>query len=152
VYQCYHDILSRITEEPVWFDEYAVPRYCEFAPDKLANIYAGETALAEVTCQVCLRLFRVAFSEVNWQPGTIADAIRSRTLHFGDPPNVRCCNNADMNSEPRRVIEYWRRHDPKYVQREGNREFIKDQAWFRWTRDSSLEIDIRPDWVARSYP
>jgi hypothetical protein len=97
VYQSYDDILSRIAEEPVWFDEHAVPRYCKFAPDNLANIYAGEAALAEVTCQVCKRLFRVAFS----RSGTIADAIRSRTLHFGEHPNVKCCGNAHMNSEPR---------------------------------------------------
>ena len=84
VYQCYDDILSRIAEEPVWFDEHAVSRYCKFAPDNLANIYAGEAALAEVTCQVCKRLFRVAFSTANWRSGTIADAIRSRTLHFGE--------------------------------------------------------------------
>ena len=125
----YGDILSRISEEPVWFDEYAVPRYCEFAPDKLANVYAHETALAEVTCQVCKRLFRVAFSKANWKLGTIADAIRSRTLHFGDPPNVCCCGNMHMNSEPRRVIEYWRLQD-------GN-----------WTRDPALEVGICPDWV-----
>jgi hypothetical protein len=130
VFQCYEDILSRIAEEPIWFDEHAVPRFCDFAPDKLANIYARETALAEVTCQVCKRLFRVAFSKANWQSGTIADAIRSRTLHFGDPPNVCCCGNMHMNSEPRRVVEYWRRDDA-------------------WTRDHSLEIDIRPDWVDR---
>src|SRR5690349_4679647 len=84
-------------------NEHAVPRYCKFAPDSLANIYAGEAALADVTCQVCKRLFRVAFSTANWSSGTIADAIRSRTLHFGDPPNVKCCGNAHMNSEPRRV-------------------------------------------------
>jgi hypothetical protein len=147
VYQFYGDILSRIVEEPIWFDEHAVPRYCEFAPDKLANIYAGEAALAEVTCQVCQRLFRVAFSTANWSSGTIADAIRLRTLHFGDPPNVNCCGNAHMNSEPRRVIEYWRRHDPKYAQREGNMNVVKDRAFHDWSRDHALEVDIRPDWV-----
>jgi hypothetical protein len=48
VHQRYDDILSKIAEEPTWFDEHAVPRYCQFAPDKLVNIHAGETALAEV--------------------------------------------------------------------------------------------------------
>jgi len=129
VYQCYNDILSRIADQPIWFDEHAVPRYCDFAPRHLANIYAREAALVEVTCQVCKRLFRVAFSEANWRRGKIADAIRSRTLHFGDPPNVDCCGNASMNSEPRRVIEYWRRGSTT------------------WDRDPSFEVDIRPDWV-----
>jgi hypothetical protein len=75
VHQYYEDILSRIAEEPVWFDEYAVPRYCGFAPTKLANIYSRETTLAEVTCQVCKRSFYIAFSKYNWPSGTIADAI-----------------------------------------------------------------------------
>ncbi|HZR75382.1 hypothetical protein [Bradyrhizobium sp.] len=148
MYQRYDDIFSRITEAPHWFDEYAVPRYCEFTPSKLANIYAGEAALAEVTCQVCKHAFRVAFSRANWSSGTIAEAIRSRTLDFGDPPNY-CCGNADMSSEPRRVIEYWRRHDPRYTRQEGKNVIVTDFAAFtRWVRDSSLEVDIRPDWVA----
>ena len=63
VYQCYDDILSRISEKALWFDEYAVPRDCGFSPGKLANIYAGEAVLAEVTCQVCKSAFRVTFSE-----------------------------------------------------------------------------------------
>jgi hypothetical protein len=136
VYQCYDDILSRISEKPLWFDEYAVPRYCEFAPNKLANIYAHEAALAEITCQNCKRMFRVAFSGANWDSGTIADAIRSRTLHFGDPPNNCCSSGATMNSEPQRVIEYWRIFDPKYD---------RTIAYNKWHRDPSLEVDIRPD-------
>ncbi len=48
-----------------------------------------------------------------------------------------------MNSEPRRVLEYWRRHDKRYV--DGNR--IVDMAYFGWVRDPSLEIDIQPEWV-----
>lgn len=136
MYRRYRDILSRIAEEPAWFDEHAVPRYGEFAPDKIANIYADEAALAEVTCQCCRHVFRVAFSQDNNRPAevpseTIAEAIRARTLHFGDPPNFCCDVGASMNSEPRRVVEYWRRHDSTYT----------------WRRDSSFEVDIRPDWV-----
>jgi hypothetical protein len=41
MYRRYDDILSRIAEEPTWFDEHAVPRYCTFAPDQIANIYAA---------------------------------------------------------------------------------------------------------------
>jgi hypothetical protein len=147
VYQRYDDIFSRINEPPHWFDEYAVPRYCAFAPDKLANIYASEAVLAEIACQVCKHLFRVAFSEANWRSGTVADAIRSRTLTFGDPPNYCCCNNAHMSSEPRKVIQYWRRHDPKYTRLDGDSVIVSDLAFNSWARDTSLEIDIRPDWV-----
>jgi len=63
---------------------------------------------------------------------TIADAICSRTLHFGDPPNLGCCINPDINSEPRRVIEHWRRHHPKCVQCKGNSDMAKDMAFDKW--------------------
>jgi hypothetical protein len=148
VFQRYDDILLRIAEEPTWFDEYAVPRYCKFGPDMIANIYAREATLAEVSCQACKRVFRVAFSELDRQEGTIADAIRSRTLHFGDPPNACCGIGASMNSEPRQVIEYWSRHDPKHTRREGDQTVVTNVvAWMKWVRDPALEIDIRPDWV-----
>jgi hypothetical protein len=148
VHGSYDDIMSRIAEPPVWFDEHAVPRYCEFAPNKLANICAGETALVEIACQCCRRVFRVAFSKLNWPNDSIAEAIQAKNLHYGDPPNVCCMPGAAMNSVPHRVIEYWRRHDPKYVQREGALAFIKDSAaYHEWVRDPSLEIDIRPDWA-----
>lgn len=146
----YDDIISRISTEPIWFDEHAVPRYCAFEPKRSANIHIGEIALAEITCQECKRRFRVAFSIVNFREQTIAEAIQNKTLHYGDPPRHdgsmdphRCGAGASMNSEPRRVLEYWRRHDQRYV--EGNR--ITNTAYFEWVRDPSLEIDIQPEWV-----
>lgn len=82
MHHCYDDILSRIPEEPIWFDEHAVPRYCEFDPKRVANAYADEVALVEVTCQSCGRLFHVAFaacagvtvSREEWPSGPIATA------------------------------------------------------------------------------
>jgi hypothetical protein len=141
----YDDVISRISTAPIWFDEHAVPRYCAFEPRRSASIYIGEIALAEITCQVCQRKFHVALSPVNFRDGTIAEAIRSRTLHYGDPPrhDDACAGGASMNSEPRRVIEYWHRNDPRFV--EGNR--ITNLAYHEWVREPSLEIDIQPDWV-----
>lgn len=145
VHARYDDIISRIGAEPIWFDENAVPRYCEFEPTASASIYASEVALAEITCQNCGRMFRVAFSCVNVQPETVADAIRAKTLHFGDPPNVGCCGaGPTMNSEPHRVIEYWHRHHKEYIQ--GN-SIADADAYMKWVRDPSLEIDVEPDWV-----
>jgi hypothetical protein len=43
--QHYEDILSRIVEPPCWFHEKGVPRYGEFAPHHIANIYADECAI-----------------------------------------------------------------------------------------------------------
>jgi hypothetical protein len=140
VYGSYDDILSRIGSPPVWFDEHAVPRYCTFEPVRSPNIHIGEIALVEITCQNCGHVFHVAFSRLNMPSGTIAEAIRMKTLHYGDPPNVWCCSaGPSMNSIPRRVLEYWHRHDKRYV--EDNR--IINQAYFQWVRDPSLEVDLQ---------
>jgi DNA-directed RNA polymerase subunit N (RpoN/RPB10) len=59
----YEDILSRIAEPPRWFDEQGVPRYCDFAPHHIANIYADECALLAIACQSCGRPFIVAHTQ-----------------------------------------------------------------------------------------
>lgn len=35
----YDDILNRITDPPLWWDEHAVPRFVPFEPKYMANIY-----------------------------------------------------------------------------------------------------------------
>jgi hypothetical protein len=134
----YDDIRSKIAERPQWFDENAVPRYVVFAPDHLSNIYAREGALVEIACQACQTRFKVAFSRDTMddvrarmggrEPRLLADFITGKTIHYGDPPNVRCCpGGPTMNSDPLRVIEYWRRDDST------NHE---------WQRNTALEIDV----------
>jgi len=140
----YADIRSRIPEPPKWFDEHGVPRYCDFAPGEQANIYADEVVLALVTCQGCGHEFSVCFSHTmsfavaeairdgNDPHGvkSLADLIRLRELHYGDPPNIQCCpSGPTMNSELRRVIEYW--------------QLGGDDK----RRLTALEVDISPDWV-----
>ena len=139
----YKDILTRIDSPPIWFDENAVPRYCAFDPSESASIYVAEVALAEITCQSCGRMFfQVAFSSLNMGSQKIAEAIRDRTLRYGDPPNVGCCSaGLAMNSVPRRVLEYWHRH---------HREFVKDhkilsREYHTWRRDPALEVSLEPD-------
>jgi hypothetical protein len=85
----YEDIMSCIDRESRWFDENAVPRYCAFAPTRSASIYVSEIALAEISCQHCGHLFRVAFSRVNVPSRAIAGAIRAINLHYGDPAQRR---------------------------------------------------------------
>jgi hypothetical protein len=145
----YEDIRSRIAEPPQWFDENAVPRYCPFAPQHVANLYACEVVLAEIACQACGRLFHVAFSmdlmEQTRTERTLEDLIRGRHLHYGDPPNVGCCAvGPTMNSVPRRVLEYWRCHHREYVGPGGT---ITDMRYFDWRREPALELSIEPDWV-----
>jgi hypothetical protein len=148
----YADILRRISEEPQWFDEHAVPRYCKFEPGRCADIHCSEAVLAAITCQACGKNYKVAFSLGEWgakqrNGRRLRDDVIEKKLHYGDPPFACCHVGATMNSEPRQVLEYWHCHDQQYVT--GN--LITDSnAYFKWSRDRSLEIDIQPDWVQRS--
>jgi hypothetical protein len=149
----YTDIRSKITELPVWFDEHAVPRYCPFEPERCANIYCDEAVLAEITCQGCHRAFSVALSQDStetYERGgcRLADDIRDRALHFGDPPNVGCClSGPTMNSEPRRVLQYWSCNHREHVQ---DGRVVNVEKYMEWRRDPTLEIEIAPDWVLDS--
>jgi hypothetical protein len=143
----YADITSKIPEKPRWWDEEAVPRYCDFTPYETSHIYADEAALVLIKCQNCGEEFKVAFSMsamkgmvhygqegveravINRLSGkfyaSLADLIRSRKIHYGDPPNIECCaSGPTMNCDDIQVLEYWK-HEP------GN---------FTWTRDHNLEI------------
>src|ERR1700681_1058651 len=92
--QHYEDILSRIAEPPRWFDEQGVPRYCDFAPDRIANIHARECALLAIECQSCGRPFIVALDgstanrNVISPPGqkppwrALAEIIRSHQIEY----------------------------------------------------------------------
>jgi hypothetical protein len=130
VHRHYADILSRVVDPPLWFDECAVPRFDSFTPKLLANIYASEAALLEISCQSCGERFQVAISRVRDDPScpTLADSIRAQHMHYGDPPNMRCCpSGPTMSADVLRVLEYWRResHD--------------------WQRDDALAIDLSDD-------
>ena len=125
----YEDIFLLTTQKPVWFDENAVPRFCDFEPGRVANIYADEVVLAEIACQNCERKFKVAFSfnkfwSVKSQSKSIQEEIEARSLHYGDPPNVGCCGSGPtMNSEMIQVVEYWWRNEK-----------------FEWVRKPELEV------------
>lgn len=142
----YRDIRDRIPDPPKWWDEHAVPRYCDFGPDEVANIYAGEVCLLQIACQECGTLYEVAMSSSNMDivmgGMQLSDAVRLsetsdlRAVHYGDPPRGcpgRCSAGATMNSVPIKVLEFWRKQTP----REG----------FGWERVSDLEIDVTPEWA-----
>ena len=105
----YEDILSRIADPPTWFDDGGVPRFGEFSPLHLGNIYASEAALAEVSCQNCGRVFHVALTEAFASSRfSLGDEIRLARVHYGDPPNVWCCSSGpSMKSVMHKIIEYW---------------------------------------------
>ena len=156
----YADTLDRIDEPPKWFNEHAVPRYCDFAPREVAYIYALEAVLVLIRCQNCQTEFRVAFSEMNTQDRLwkaekkkvklIADLIKDRELSYADPPNINCCDaGPSMTSVTVRVLEYW--YKP-IVRGEGlephpsipGHSVLRDPRALEFVRDRELEIDICP--------
>lgn len=152
MHRYYKDILERVSEPPKWFDENAVPRFCEFSPEEVAYIYAREVALVMIECQACAIPFKVALTELNlrdvlWDSGgkkikNISDLIADRSIHYGDPPNIDCCGTGPtMNSVAIRVLEYW--YKP-VVRGEGlGGRKIQDPQALTFQRDPEFEIDIR---------
>jgi hypothetical protein len=122
----YGDILSRIAQPPKWWDEHAVPRYCQFKPNEVANIYACECVLLLIRCQSCNIPFKVAMS-VDSYVELLSKQIAKGVLHYGDPPNNECCpTGLSMNSEPDRVLQFWSRDN-------------KDR---KWIRDKKYEVKV----------
>lgn len=130
----YRDIISRIATPPLWFDEYAVPRYDKFTPRLCADIYAEEVGLLQIACQNCHTLFEVcmsssAYDRITRKGATLAGAIGVGTVAYGDPPNVDCCPaGPTMSSDAVRVIEYWKREDFEWVREHGMEIALQDEA------------------------
>lgn len=125
--ESYEDITSRIPDPPKWWDENAVPRYCGFSPRRVANIYANEVALARIACQRCGREFLVCFSQ-RWFGSLFGR--HPDSLHYGDPPNMGCCEaGPTMNSELREVVGAWRRDGFDWIEVDvDNWRRLADQA------------------------
>lgn len=113
----YDDIKSRINEEPKWYTENGVPRYCDFSP-KETGVYSHFAVLVEIECQVCHQLFLIGegFDRFNlqaiWQNDEdnfrikLEDVVK--TWSFGDPPRHDCEWGGDtMTSNEVRFVEVW---------------------------------------------
>lgn len=117
--QNYSDILSRIKDSPLWWDECGVPRYEPFHPSQLNCIYSKEAVLFLIRCQACGRSFEVAAAgHIFGGTESLANAILDHHLHYGDPPNAGCCAaGPTMNSEPISVLSYWHMDKFEWVER-----------------------------------
>lgn len=126
--QSFDDIYSRIKEDPTWWDENGVPRYDEFHPSYISNIYANEVMLILIHCQSCCHPFRVAvhksaFDHVH-SDRSLRDSIPD--VGYGDPPNMGCCAaGPSMQSESIRVLEYW-----------------ESDSNIEWVRRPEFEVDL----------
>lgn len=119
-----------------------MPRYDDFQPEGSTGVYASEAVLAEIACQACETTFLVLI-ETAASDLRLANQIREETLHYGDPPNAGCCGRGgSMQSEMIRVVEYWLRHDKKFIT-DGQ---IVSSQYFQWARDASLEGPFSDPW------
>lgn len=62
MHQYYHDILKATEKKPLWWQEGGVPRFEQFNPNSLPDIYADEAVLAEIECQNCGEKYLVCFT------------------------------------------------------------------------------------------
>lgn len=141
----YPDIRQRIDEEPAWYDDNGTPRYGEFHPTLLPNIYAQQAVLLEIGCQGCALIFRVAIgqgllerinrTDIEKPYPTLEDLVRTGSIHYGDPPSHVETDHAGstMNCIDRKVLQFWKRG-------EGN-----DPDWYRVPE---LEITFPEDGTA----
>jgi hypothetical protein len=108
----YKDILSRIPEEPKWYEESGVPRYDDFDVNLISSIYLSEVCYFLISCAVCFREFRVIRSTevigIVHDGHTLSDQIPD--IFYGVPPNISCCRNGPCTeSVSLRVLEFWER-------------------------------------------
>lgn len=154
----YEDILE-LGAKPLWWDENGVPRFKAHAPSLSANIYAIEVVLLKIACQLCgvEQLVQMTWSSMDtvnamirmeWARskstktkvgnlprniGTLADAVRSGSIHYGDPPyhdgpdGEFCHAGCTMNCYDLAVVEFWKQGDR-----------------FEWNRVPELEVAL-PD-------
>jgi hypothetical protein len=125
----YHDITSRIHEQPFWYDGHGTPRYGEFNPEAL-GVYDDAALLVEIECQSCSRRFLVAEGSSSmdrmrwaWEKARLAkddreseylDALTwlarvAKSFHYGDPPRHEGCVGDTMNCLDRRIVQAWMR-------------------------------------------
>ena len=130
----YSDIVSRISEQPSWYDSHGTPRYGVFIPDLCPNIYADEIMLAEICCQSCGVVFEV---EANWDSQythqlmrtKLSQRIEDKGWRYGDPP-VHDCTGDVMTSIPLQVLRFYR-----------STAHRKYRLVLKYTH-----MNIRPDW------
>jgi len=105
----YKDIKDEIDRVPVWYDEKGVPRYCEFHPDRVNDIYAREVILIWIECQSCGQKFKVAISQDKMgihKLNSFKDWDQE-CIHYGDPPRHDDNIGETMSCLDLEILEYW---------------------------------------------
>lgn len=116
MHESYDDIKQKLGQ-PQWWDENAVPRYCDFHP-KRCGVYIDRAVLMAIDCQGCKLQFRVAMT---WsQTAEFMESVRTGkpcwtsepksgwAPWYGDPPAHGCVGDT-MSSGTVEVLEVWQR-------------------------------------------
>lgn len=127
----YKDITSKLGR-PKWYDESGCPRYCNFVPTKVSNIYAEEVALFEIACQACGDKFLMAESwdDRDWfreQTRGISARLKDKEYFgFGDPPCFfnKCASGCTMCSDTIRCVEFWQKDNLRNWKRNHELEIV----------------------------
>ncbi|ABU96965.1 hypothetical protein P74p15 [Thermus phage P74-26] len=133
----FYDLLKD-RPEPLWWDWRGVPRWEPWHPGNgLDELGATEHALVVIHCQWCGKVYIVdAWNDPSVYPN-LAEAFKTASWHYGDPPFGDCCSvGYSMNAVPRKVLRYFR---------------LPHFTAMLWKRDPSLEIDIVPEWARDKY-
>lgn len=155
MYIQYNDIISRISEQPVWWLE-GVPRYDKFKPQDV-NVYAKEVLLVHVRC-LCDKDYHIGLFRSEYLIGKSF----SQHLTFnrdlpllGDPPNACCSPSA--NAIGIGILEFWEcgtdyvwKRLPEFERSllVGEHEIIEDhqEAWRRIRVYEARKAGSRPEW------
>lgn len=134
----YKDIISRISEEPIYWDDNGVPRYEPFSPEDL-GVYDDIAIYYRIACQNCRKEFHVASSSNTTDRlinGSLANISFEKMkpnikrmvehLHYGDPPRHNCVGDT-MNVFDMEVLEAWEQYSNN----------------FEWVRHPELEGPIK---------
>lgn len=110
----YADIKALTDQEPTWYDDNGVPRYCAFSPDSL-GVYIKYACYVEIACQSCAKRFMVGVgaNAHSWFPGdeephfNTLESLTTR-FHYGDPPRHDCVGDT-MNCVDIKIVEAWQK-------------------------------------------
>lgn len=156
----YDDILTRVSDQPVWWLN-GLPRYDPFRPDDV-GVYSREVALVQTECQDCRTRYDVAVEPRRYFADLRTLVAYTTALDVGDPPNARHagisrCTGSTMNSLEIRILEYWRKDDVvRGWKRDPGLECLLVDAEYDNTGGSALQkpvflrihdSDLRDEWI-----
>ena len=159
MHRSYRDITSRISEEPKWWDENAVPRYDDFNYRDL-GVYIRYAILAEIACQSCHKRMKVGVGYEQHQitshfkdgehcfTAVPTDIVKeANNFAWGDPPNHGCVGDT-MGAVETAILQVWQEGPDE--RGEWNEKLgcttLREED-FQWHRREELEGSIpTPEW------